>query len=413
MVIIYNKKNFIINKKNSIKNKKMEIEKDLEIPLTDSKLIVRDLESYPENLRFVLDQITINETPKVVGSSSYITHKYPSDVDVFDNLTVSLSREKAAKFYAKQIQYIAQKIKIDNKLYLLDFKAGIDTRFDLDLNLDIKQKEIFIDKIYLEKLISKNEHQELFKVIENNEKLKELIKNLKTVRWTLDEMITGKKILRSRNHLTLVNAVTQNSVIKLDVLSWILYRFQSAEVFFYFKYIEDGRTYAFHDLGNYVESLLKDIEKYSSPNNYSPLRLSKRLWNLSLVRNCNNMLQALNPLLSSDAAALNQIKSDCETIMYLMAQPELRIKDFDRIFIELISFGKRIANHSKNYEKYLEIVDKFFTMYQHRQYKNIKLFIDLINLLIENLTKEITELSTEYLQMLTSFNLTCDRVVFV
>ena len=75
---------------------------------------MRDPESYPDKLKFVLDLITFNEIPRVVGSYAYTTHKYPSDVDVFERVIVNLNAEEAGVFYESQFKIIFEKLLINS-----------------------------------------------------------------------------------------------------------------------------------------------------------------------------------------------------------------------------------------------------------------------------------------------------------
>src|SRR4051812_34998803 len=94
---------------------------------TKMGITVRDPESYPDKLKFVLDLVTFNEIPKVVGSYAYTTHKYPSDVDVFERVTVELNAADAAEFYELQFRIMFEKLSINStKIFVNDFKVGED-----------------------------------------------------------------------------------------------------------------------------------------------------------------------------------------------------------------------------------------------------------------------------------------------
>ena len=90
-------------------------------------LTIRDIESYPDKLKFLLDLITFNEIPKVVGSYAYTTHKYPSDVDVFERVTVDLLADEAASFYESQFKIIFGKLLINSKKKKKDLERTYKT----------------------------------------------------------------------------------------------------------------------------------------------------------------------------------------------------------------------------------------------------------------------------------------------
>ena len=88
-------------------------------------LTIRNPENYPEYLKFVLDLITFNEVPNVIGSYRYNVQKYPGDIDLFERVVISLDVDQAAKFYEEQFKIIFQKLLVNSKkIFINDFKVG-------------------------------------------------------------------------------------------------------------------------------------------------------------------------------------------------------------------------------------------------------------------------------------------------
>ena len=335
----------------------------------------RDPEHFPDELKFLLDLITINEVPKVVGSYAYKNHRYPSDVDVFERVTVKLNKENSAEFYANSFRNIFQKLTLCQQFYINDFKAG---------------------------------------------------KNLldEPIRWTRSEVLEGYK-----SGLLLKEALMQEAVVKLDVIAWISGKFQSVEVFYSLRFFDEinGTFKEFYPMKDYVKSLTDDINKYASKEYYNPLKVIKRLWSLSRIKNCNDLVFAIDPLLSSDTAALNQLKSDIEVLIDLNLQIYTRIKNqinligpaesertlryydsINKMFLQILSINKRLSNHT--HIEAISLTDQIFKYWVN--YSKIGLldfqFIEnQLKKLVTELQDKINTESEKYLQMVESMNIKC------
>lgn len=332
---------------------------------------VRDFESYSENVKFVLNILSINEVPRVVGSAKYLEHRYPGDIDAMEVVTVNGNREEALDFYTNQLQSVAQELNIaSHNLYLSDFKAGLDTRFDSDITKDTTKCEMkkIIGDLYYEGLIYNDEVEDMYNAMDKWEDFKEILRRLKTVRWELDEVIMGEKVLRKNKLIKFRDAIAMDTVVKIDVISWLEERFISVEMFYLLQYKYDGVINTFFEQGNYYKGLVGEVQKYANPDNYNPLKLVKRLWNLSTLVDCTKTLEDIIPLLQSDAAALNQIKSDAEVLIDLL--DKFNNVPIGKVFLEVIHFRKRAGNHLtlKQYDEYKELMDCTYHQYLNWQY---------------------------------------------
>jgi len=335
------------------------------------KVTLRDPDRYPEELKILLDIITINEVPKVVGSYAFTSHKYPSDVDVFERVTLSLGPKEAAVEYSKHFKNIAQKLLILNsEVYINDFKCGAY--------------------------------------------------NGEPIRWTASQIIDGFLIINGKR-ITLIEALSQKEITKLDVIAYIAGKFLSVEVFYNLRFFEDGEEKDFYPLGSYVKSLLDDVVKYSSAQEYTPLKLAKRLWSLSRITDCSDLFVMLDPLMSSNAASLNQIKSDIEVLKDLLnniqttiveskplaAQVELyrTIKynqNINRVHLEILQLYKRLSNHL-NSTRVTGLSQLFDTIFNEWIYfsihavLNLPLVFKILDDIVKILKDEITTEAEGYL----------------
>ena len=302
---------------------------------------MRDPEMYPEHLKYLLNIVTLSETPEVVGSSAYFIHKYPSDVDVFEKVRARRSKKDSSLFYAHEFQTIIKRLLVNyQKVFITDFKAG---------GKHWKPYEMF-----------------------NTDELRE--------------------------------AIETDEVVKLDTAMWIDGRYQAVEVFYSLSY-EDG---TYHPLGSYTKNLLEDVRKYSTEEFYSPLKLAKRLWALSRVTDCYNMLEAINPLLGSDVAALNQVVADVETLNLILPY-ELEDEQITNIISEVMGFHKRLINHSENNELH-KLVDEAFPIW--KEWKATGVFdkekmSTIINGVKNHLLDEIKGRANHYMKKVADLNISC------
>jgi hypothetical protein len=176
----------------------------------------------------------------------------------------------------------------------------------------------------------------------------EAIKEYYTIRWTPDQILAGVKTHNNRS-VTLVEAINTGSITKIDTVNWVLDRFLPIECFYDLGYLsETGQEEPFHPTDPYIDSLKADIDKYSHPSSFNPLKVLKRTWLLSRAIDCTSLLQVIEPVLSSDTAALSQISADISTLMILFEHiGDAALKpQYNLIFTEIFMLESRLANHS-------------------------------------------------------------------
>lgn len=390
------------------------------------EVLVRDPKEFPEELRIALDIVTMNESPRVVGSSAYSNFRFPSDVDVFERVTVRLPREKALIFYEDQFRNIMEKILVEPELYYMDFKAGQDLRYALEPAKTVTERRIQVDDLYNQDLLTHEESIEFYRYADDEEEFREALRQKQILRWTPEEVIEGRKELPGKRQILFREALSHPSIIKLDVVSWIMVRFQSIEVFYNLRHLSRTGPVELYPLGSYTGSLLADIKRYSNRLYYNPLKLAKRLWALSRVVDCTDLLTAINPLLNSDAAALNQINADIELLIdfihHSVDQPKWgplsrgdakwSPKTIRHLFLELLGFHKRITNHlaGEKYQTVHQIIDQFFNLWIEWQVEgnlNRDAIIRRLQMIHEILKEEIYQQSHEYVQQLDDMGISC------
>lgn len=242
----------------------------------------RSMDGFSQDTKDAINLITFSDSTLPVGSFKYKVHRYPGDVDIFEPVKICCTRATALNTIESQLKQIAKTVIRSKTIFWGDFKAGLDMVYDPS------------DPDYI-------------------------------VRWTAAEVAEGIKTLKSGKELTLQEAITHKTIIKLDLWAPINGNYTEVTNFFLFVWTDGkGNDEVLNaPLGDRLASLDSDIKKYSSPENWKPLKLAKRLWNKALYLQDRKMTNALHPLFSSGAAIANQVTSECETLamMYRKLTP--------------------------------------------------------------------------------------------
>lgn len=362
---------------------------------------IRNPDSLSSETRSIIDLITLQENINPVGSQKYKIHKYPSDIDIFETYRSCCDVYTATIDIAERLRKMGTEIKKNNKVYFGDFKAGLDDRYDIDIgeinyldhtvkNYNKKQVIKNLIGLYNKKLLTDVEYSEIITLInlpfsfDNYEKIKNIIKNKKTVRWTLDELIIGSKKLTGNVDLSLEEALTQKSIVKIDVWAMVQgNRYTEITSFFLFIYADkNGQEHILNmELGDVIDSLLQDVVYYSSDEHKKSMKLAKRMWQLAMYLHYDELLQKLTPLFQSDIGILNQIAGDIEVLMLMLNK--LPNPPMDSIIKEIDEFKGRLGSYqlTKLDDKLIfMLIDDIVGMY--RSYKSK---IDK-SLVIKNLT---------------------------
>ncbi len=280
-----------------------------------------------------IHKVTVNMNTLPVGTFKYKVFKYPGDIDLFEIVegccTFNDTRLKASE----AIQSIAKNIETDN-LFFSDFKAGYDYRFKIytgiigdqimDYNADLIRRDF---KNLLEaNLLSCDEYQNFIKLVpdvpnlEGLIKLNEDLRDLWVLRWSLEEILQGYKVLRGNYKLYLDTALTQGTIVKLDVIAKLTgdsSRYVEITNFFMIKQRDryGNEIILTEELEDYDQSLLGDVYKYYDHNT---LKAVKRLWMYLAFKKDICDLSIFTPLFSSKIAYYGQIISDIDVAITLL-----------------------------------------------------------------------------------------------
>ena len=140
------------------------------------------------------------------------------------------------------------------------------------------------------------------------------------MRWTIDELIKGKQTLPLHQEITLEEALTHKSIVKIDIWIYLNQRYIEMTNMFMLTYddYKDHLHYLSVKPEAYETSLMEDLQKYSNRSVNKYMKLAKRLWVYSVLKNNTKIMEALYPLFSSSASKMYQITGEIETIVNIL-----------------------------------------------------------------------------------------------
>lgn len=369
----------------------------------------------------IIDLITVDPETFPVGSFRYRAHRYPGDIDIFEKVRGCCTEEVAKKKIATDIQKIAKKIENARRrgVFLADFKAGFDSRFKLDIGEIEKNKVVGynganvrneLKELHNEKLLTNKEYKKLISLAQHDEitpgeweSLNAELRKYYVVRWNLDEILDGMKFLPGMRVIKLEDAITDDSIVKLDI--WAPLKGKYNEITNFFLLIQqnpDGTEKVLNaQLGDRIKLLDKDIQKYSSKENRNSLKLAKRLWNKALTTKDADLYDALYPLFDSDATMLSQIGSEIEVISNMLENLPKEDVPIRTLIKQIDGFKERITNTLEiqfNTKPLLKIIDEIVDYYdENKEDWNPTLIIHYLEDLDKKLRKPVEEYSRKFL----------------
>lgn len=297
------------------------------------------ISSYTIPVNKTLHLISFDNRTKPIGSFSFKV-LYPGDIDVRENIIECCSRREVSQKMAEKIRNMIFNISRTPGYYFAEFKAGVDSRF-------MNDREKYV------------------------------------LRWSQQEVIQGFKILPGGIRKTLVDALDDPSIVKLDIWAPVKGRYIEASNFMIIMVEQNGQLTPLNgDQPDYVDSIKGDIKRYFSDENLNAFKATKRMMLLGKLFNDNTNLSKILPLINSGAGIMYQVLSDMDTIsqMTLRLGPEAPYEYFYR---EIDSFKGRLSYiHEFDFQE--ERVDNLLDSIIIGKYKGIQL-IDTLDAISSDL----------------------------
>lgn len=299
--------------------------------------------SYPDYINEEIMLISINKDySKIIGSASYRIQKYPGDIDLYEGIEKCCSMKDTIDFFVKNLKRIVKNVIDKKNHWFMELKAGLDTRFDINVGFYnhgyfiLDPEFILKAKILFDKGLFSREEMELIISIYKNgnrrqyeyETLKTLLRNHIIVRWKANEVLQGYKILPGNVKLTLEEAIKQKSQINIELIAIVNNKITDLSNFFVLAY-KDSENNVFminlpqESYENFIdffqENLKSSIEKlYYSKLDFNPFKMVKRYWSYGKFMKDQQLINKILPIISSDVALASQLKSELDTIAKLL-----------------------------------------------------------------------------------------------
>lgn len=392
---------------------KKKLKKDDSDPKYDVLLSRRQFAGLDKDTQDLVNLVTTRKGVEPTGSFKWKVHKYPSDIDIMEIVKACCSPVTASQKIAKRFQEMAKRVKNEPGMFLGDFKAGLDKRYEMDIGeIDDNNKVVGLDKkkataryktLKETKLISNEEYKKAIELLKGKvtdkdwEELNDITRKYYVLRWNLDELIQGYKMLPQNKKMTLAEALRFKSIVKIDVWSKVDGNYNETTNYFFIvaKDKKGNETILNKELEDYVKSINKDIVHYNSPLHKNTLKVIKRIWNKAVWIKDRDTMEKVFPIFSSDAARLNNINGEIEIINLMLEKLSNDKLPKDDLREQIDGFKRRINDTSDfkiQKEKYLyKLIDKTTELFD----KNKTLSDKQKETIIKNLEKLVKELKKE------------------
>lgn len=309
--------------------------------LTETKPLETYSQEQIKNIKLISANKKELATP--FGSAVYRVQSYPGDLDLREIFIGCCSLVDVVDKFEKVLKRIAKDIKSNKLHYFSELKAGLDKRFDVDIGsisngvFAPKRKQVLEYSLALhkKKLINADELKIIKKLLSVKnpggdvyDGLYDIFREHRILRWDMDEVIRGYKNLPGNVKISLFEALTMKTYVKLDMITLVNDLIVEVTNFYILLYEDEGEHYTINldydfldnqmKLTVYDSQIKEEIEKfYYSDLHYNPFKMAKRMWAYSRVFNLQNQLRILTPLVTGDVSFLYQIKSEVDTILRL------------------------------------------------------------------------------------------------
>lgn len=395
-------------------------------------LTKRNPELFSADLKRVINYVRLKDETSPVGTFKYEVFRYPNDVDIFEKVTVLGTEKIAAKKFCQRFQLMMMRLQLaDPIIYFSDFKAGYDDRyselFDLIDKKKIKKAKDVLDLLKHNNIIKKQWYDNCMilinicltndqKNIETTSAYKSLIDFVREkhiIRWNLEELTKNppSKMLHGYKEISLIDALLQHTIVKLDVWAIIENRFVEVTNLFNLQYKIDNKIFTLSEqLKAYIPHMAMDVIKLQDEN---PLKSLKRLWILSqavyLEKGCNaetkkeikKYISKITPLMEQIPAKLGQINAQYELIAKIYSDKRIQKIPENQIKEQLFDLLNRIRDtlDETKYEDTLEIVNEKYKLIIQMVNNEITLvpakilsdYVQSIMIIIRNIINEMTK----------------------
>jgi len=313
-------------------------------------------ENFPDDAIDVLNAMSFTDGKDVLllGSMSLRNQLYAGDYDAYEVVKMKGSKDLVLdKLVSKFKQIIKRLDKMEN-VTIGDIKAGTIEQWrvipkDCKLidgkiqNWNARLMKERLKRLYDTKIISMDEYKNSYDLLVENPTIEQFFKAKKEIRfniirWTLTEILAGKKKIRGNHEITLKKAINTPTIAKVDLISYVQNN----------RYTDFSMIYEFWadntplnpDKIEITNSLKEDIIHYNLAGN--PFKVIKRVFAFAKYKNNMKLVNMLVPVLNSDLGRLYSISSDLGTLKALCDEGSKL--SLDKIVFEIDQLRARLGN---------------------------------------------------------------------
>lgn len=286
---------------------------------------------------------------KLVGSASLRSQQYYGDYDAYCVVRKNGNLKTALHDIRLHFQNNIKKLRAIPNTFIGDVKAGsveewriipksakvVDGKI---VGYNSVQSRGKVDELLKKKVITDTEAKEAHALL--TEKVEDFLMAKQTIkfhiiRWSVDEIMQNKKVLRDGKAVSLEECFVQPSITKIDVISLINNRFVEFSCIYQF---ECNNKVLNPDIINVAVSLKEDIIAYKLKGNY--FKVLKRIFTLAKLESNTKLINELIPILNSNLGLLYLIVNDIDVLIELLK----RNVPLDKIRYEIDQFISRLSN---------------------------------------------------------------------
>ena len=255
----------------------------------------KSLADVPESVRKEVKLISLTRQDIGVPFGSYMNRvaDYFGDVDIIQLADKFKTMESIGPITAKAIQQTIKRIKASKTRWFGEFKAGIDKMYFFDigrLNNGVYtfSKELVPNSkaLFSNKFITKVEYDVIMKITskklgdgDDYDVVFNLFRNYYVLRWTIDEVLKGVKILPGNRIYTLEQAVIDRTAVKIDMIVYLNGKYIEITNFIAIMFMKNGKLIPINVEEEELTpaNLVFEVEKlYYSNYHYKPFKMTKR-----------------------------------------------------------------------------------------------------------------------------------------
>ena len=300
---------------------------------------------YPKEAVRVLETMTFSNgrNIRLVGSASLKTQVYAGDYDAHEDVKLNFpSDAQALNHLVSKFQSIIRNLLALPHTHIGDIKAGVieDWRIIPKTKYNFRSSTKKIETLLQSRIISSSEAKFALSLLKPKPKKIDLLKahqDLKfhIVRWSPQEVLNGKKVLRNGMLYTLQSAFSSPTITKLDVIALIEGRYTEFSCIYSFFNNEKALNPEVID----PEKTLKDsILLYQAEKN--PFKVLKRKFSLAKLKNNLPDLKKYHTIINSELGKLYVVYSDVRTLADLLEHHHIPSEEANQA---ISSFADRLA----------------------------------------------------------------------